>query len=354
MRTSLAAIALLAACGDDHAGELADAGAAPDAYVFVDASPLSDGDSLAWVDFATSGCTLTTVDATTECAGAAPLRVRFAPIAPGLIVQALWTFGDGEVSAVLSPEHEFLLPGRYDVSLAISGPGGSAAAARTSFIVVTDAVLGAACTDARQCGDGRTCLCGDGEACDGAFAAGTCTVACDDDPCAEGACAHLGGDAPWSGAWCLPSCDGGCPDGRACVAVPGDTAWIDACAPAGALAAIGESCAGAGGLDDARCASGDCEPLGLRGACSAACSVAAPCPTGATCVTFNGGLGARCVAACDAVACDDPWLACVGPGGAGDLGFTGGAPPETYCAPEPCLDSGACPAGTCSGGYCRP
>lgn len=343
-----------AGCGDDHPGDVLDASTAPDAYVFVDAAPLSDGDSLAWVDFATSGCTLTVIDGVAECTGQAPLRVRFAPIAPGVIVQALWTFGDGEVSATLSPDHEFLLPGRYDVSLAISGPGGSAAAARAGFIVVTAAPLGAACSDSRQCGDERTCLCGDGVACDGGWAAGACTAACDVDPCDDGACAQLGGDAPWSGAWCLPACAGGCAPGRACTSVPGDAGWIDACAPAGALAAIGESCSGAAGPDDARCASGDCEALGLRGACSAACSVAAPCPTGTTCVTFTGGLGAQCVADCDAVVCDDPWLGCVAPGGAGDLGFTGGSAAETYCAPEPCLDSGACPAGTCSGGYCRP
>jgi hypothetical protein len=135
-----------------------------------------------------------------------------------------------------------------------------------------------------------------------------------------------------------------------------DGAWADVCVPAGALAAIGASCAGPSGLDDDLCASGDCAPIGLRGACSADCEDLA-CPTGSTCATFAGALDARCVATCTGApdeCADDPWLACVAPGGAGDLGFTVPGGGGTYCAPRPCTIPTDCPAGVCSGGYCRP
>lgn len=358
-----------AACGGDDDGAPPDAAPPSDGYVVVDGAPRVDADVLAWVDFATDGCTLVTIPAgdggapRTECHGAAPLTVRFAPVVPSTVDAYLWTFGDGGSSGEPTPTHVFALPGAYDVGLSVAGPGGTATAARPGWIVVAPAPAGAACTASAQCGDGASCLCGDGATCDGGWTAGACATPCDDaSDCAGGVCARLGGDgstAPWAGGWCLPACDDAtaCADGRACAVVRADDgAWARACVPAGALAPLGASCAGPAGLDDDRCASGDCAPLGLRGACSASCADVA-CPAGATCATFAGALGARCIVDCtgaDGECTADPWQTCVAPGGPGDLGFTVDGDARTYCAPRPCASPEDCPGGTCSGGYCRP
>jgi hypothetical protein len=325
-------------CGDDSPGTVVRDAAPTDAWVFVDAIPVPDGDVLGWVDFAARGCTVVDTGDRRECHGVAPLAVGFAPIAPAAIDLYRWEFGDGAASTDATPEHTYALPGRYSVALAVAGAGGAAAISRRDFVVVAPAVLGGGCDDDRQCGDGRRCT-----------PTGQCAAPCDDAACAEGVCAELP-----IGAWCLPACDAApCPVDAACTTVPSDGGWVAACSTAGAFGAIGESCAGAEGLDDARCASGRCAPLGLRGACSAACDAAA-CPPGSACATFNGVAEAICLAECGSgVACDDPWLGCVAPGGAGDLGFTVDVDGGSYCAPRPCTGADDCPAGTCSGGYCR-
>jgi PKD repeat protein len=368
-RRRFVALACLTACGGNGASP-EDAGLALDApAVIADAAPPRDG-SPVWVDFAVSGCALivdgggnggdgdagvadAAAAAPLRCRGPAPLTVAFAAIVPGPVDTFAWTFGDGTESDQPAPAHTYLRPGRYDVAVSVAGAGGTATAARAAFVEVTGAALGAACTDDDQCTAG-TCLCA-GEDCPPGLAAGLCTAACGAS-CAGGVCAVLGGGggAPWAGAWCLAPCSGDdCAPGRECeVVASAGGGWVDACLPAGALASLGASCAGAGGPDDARCASGDCLAIGARGACSLPCGPTAPCPDGARCASFGNGTRA-CVAACDGDdACgSDPWLACEAPGAPGAWGFTldGDA---TVCAPRRCTGPDDCPGGACTGGHC--
>jgi len=69
--------------------------------------------------------------------GYAPLPVAFSDLSSGEVTSRAWDFGDGQFSALTSPQHLFTLPGSYVVELEVSGPGGTSARRRT--IVVHDA-----------------------------------------------------------------------------------------------------------------------------------------------------------------------------------------------------------------------
>lgn len=69
-------------------------------------------------------------------AGPAPLRVVFRNLSAGRIDACEWDFGDGEKSDARVPEHFYAQPGRYDVTLKVSGPGGMHAATRKGFVSV--------------------------------------------------------------------------------------------------------------------------------------------------------------------------------------------------------------------------
>ncbi|NOT29954.1 MAG: PKD domain-containing protein, partial [Planctomycetes bacterium] len=56
--------------------------------------------------------------------GFAPLNVQFTDESFGLITARSWTFGDGAVSNETNPAHVYALPGTYDVTLVVGGPGG--------------------------------------------------------------------------------------------------------------------------------------------------------------------------------------------------------------------------------------
>ncbi len=71
-------------------------------------------------------------------AGAAPLVVQFADASTGTITGRSWSFGDGSTSTAQSPAHTYTAPGVYDVSLAVSGPGGSDTASKGGYIRVTE------------------------------------------------------------------------------------------------------------------------------------------------------------------------------------------------------------------------
>jgi PKD repeat protein len=349
----LSLLVVLAACGGGRGAP--DAGRL-DGFFPVDAAPLPDGASLAWIDFAASGCALAATPPAVDggvagatCTGAAPLTVTFTPLASGPIDTWAWMFGAVGASSQATPTLTFALPGAYDVTLAAAGPGGSATLTRAGYIVVAPAPLGAACRQGPQCASG-TCACGDA-ACDAA--ASLCAAPCGFD-CA-GVCGQLAG--AWGAPYCLHACtsDADCPPGRACdvIAAPGG-GWIDACVPAGVLRPIGDSCAAAapGKLDDTLCASDHCLGIGARGVCTLACAGVAPCPTGTACASFTNGTTA-CLPSCDAGhACgDDPWLACEAPGAPGPWGFTLTAP-GTVCAPKSCAAPADCPGGTCVAGHC--
>jgi len=69
--------------------------------------------------------------------GIAPLAVAFQDASTGPITDWLWEFGDGAASSEPSPAHVYATAGSYDVSLTVTGPGGSDQRVEPGFVVVT-------------------------------------------------------------------------------------------------------------------------------------------------------------------------------------------------------------------------
>jgi PKD repeat protein len=405
-RLALALVPALAlACGDDGASP-SDAGPAPDdaaqvrdAWMPGDAPP-----ALTWVDFAIAGCTLVEAgDGPPSCQGPAPLTVQLSAVAPGPVDVYLWELGDpgpgdndagpggdsdagpGDVPGPVpdagpgltldgpTPSYVYDLPGTYDISLTVRGPGGSAMITRRSAVIVTPAALGARCGRDAHCGDSRECLCDAESTCPASLATGLCSAGCDaETPCGEGVCANLAAarpDAPadWQRALCLPACDpaGACPQGLTCQELPaGDgNGWVQACFAPGVLGSVGSACKDASGAPAHQsCAGGLCLDIGARGSCASRCDVAgngAPCPASSACADFGGPEQSFCLLRCaDATAAclADPWLACEPPGAPGGFTVSEPASPAGYCAPRSCAGPDACGAdGVCTAeGYCGP
>lgn len=57
--------------------------------------------------------------------GPAPLAVQFTNTSTGDITSYSWSFGDGNSSVLQSPNHAYDTPGEYDVTLTVTGPGGT-------------------------------------------------------------------------------------------------------------------------------------------------------------------------------------------------------------------------------------
>ncbi|MBN1997511.1 PKD domain-containing protein [candidate division KSB1 bacterium] len=68
--------------------------------------------------------------------GMMPLTVQFTDTSIGEITSRRWNFGDGEFSEALHPLHTFTNSGRFDVSLEISGPGGTDQIVKPGYIQV--------------------------------------------------------------------------------------------------------------------------------------------------------------------------------------------------------------------------
>ncbi len=75
---------------------------------------------------------------TGESVGPAPLTVSFMDASSGDVTGYHWDFGDGSTSPKANPDHSYSIPGRYDVTLTVSGPGGSDTLAMTNHVEVTD------------------------------------------------------------------------------------------------------------------------------------------------------------------------------------------------------------------------
>lgn len=285
-------------------------------------------------------------------------------------------------SRARAPQLTLQLPGTYVVSLAVAGPGGTATA--TGQIDVSSGSLGSACTRDSQCGEGLLCLCGSGQpgrdgVCPGGLAAGLCTKSCDGTSCDPGSvCIDLSrtqgmvamdggtGDA-FRRPICVPACGSGkCRPDLVCRDLPvlaangkaGDPLkWGRGCfaqAPGG----VGAACLMTDGkTNNLACVSGLCEGLGLRGLCSAPCSMTMACPSEAACATWNtptlppAPTGPRCLARCDAMRpCADPLLDCLPGGGPGPLGYSLPATEPastTVCGPRRCMSDTECPGGRC-------
>jgi PKD repeat protein len=69
--------------------------------------------------------------------GCAPLAVAFTDLSTGDIDTWDWDFGDGGTSTLQDPGHAYASPGVYDVSLTVSGPGGSDTATTVGLVTVT-------------------------------------------------------------------------------------------------------------------------------------------------------------------------------------------------------------------------
>ncbi len=69
--------------------------------------------------------------------GVAPLNVQFSDASGGSITGRTWNFGDGATSNAQSPLHSYIAAGVYDVTLTVSGPGGSDTEYKAGFVTVT-------------------------------------------------------------------------------------------------------------------------------------------------------------------------------------------------------------------------
>jgi len=68
--------------------------------------------------------------------GMAPLAVQFEDQTTGDATAWMWNFGDGQSSSERNPQHVYVAPGTYSVTLTASGPGGSAARTRDGLVTV--------------------------------------------------------------------------------------------------------------------------------------------------------------------------------------------------------------------------
>ena len=73
----------------------------------------------------------------TPTVGEAPLSVQFSDLSTGAVTSHDWDFGDGGNSTLANPLYIYETPGIYDVSLTVSGPFGTDALTKSSFIVVS-------------------------------------------------------------------------------------------------------------------------------------------------------------------------------------------------------------------------
>ena len=68
--------------------------------------------------------------------GCAPLVVQFTSTSTGNITSYNWNLGNGTTPTLQNPSTTYLTPGTYNVSLTVSGPGGSNTKTVTAFITV--------------------------------------------------------------------------------------------------------------------------------------------------------------------------------------------------------------------------
>ncbi len=184
---------------------------------------------------------------------------------------------------------------------------------------VGTALIGSACSEKTECASGF-CLQENRYGAPTGFPGGTCTAACDDSACVDGAkCVALA-----AGKLCMAACTGGCRGGWVCQAaigacVPdcrggppcptGQTCGTDGVCGDGTLVAgsptgaeLGAACDG-----DNACTSGFCIEAfdasnggaatgWIDGLCTAQCSATAACAASSTCVTLADG--GYCLPAC--------------------------------------------------------
>ncbi|UCH62082.1 MAG: right-handed parallel beta-helix repeat-containing protein [Fidelibacterota bacterium] len=65
-------------------------------------------------------------------------RPEFVSLSTGEITSFLWEFGDDSTSTELAPNHKYLQPGVYTITLIVSGPDGSDTLRKVDYITVRD------------------------------------------------------------------------------------------------------------------------------------------------------------------------------------------------------------------------
>ena len=68
--------------------------------------------------------------------GGAPHSIQFQDLSKGDITNRLWNFGDNNTSSEINPVHQYTSPGKYSVSLMVSGPGGNHTITRDDLIMI--------------------------------------------------------------------------------------------------------------------------------------------------------------------------------------------------------------------------
>ena len=68
--------------------------------------------------------------------GAAPLTVQFQDLSSGTVNSRLWIFGDGTTDTAAVPRKVYTTAGDYEVSLVVTGPGGSDSSGGVHIIVI--------------------------------------------------------------------------------------------------------------------------------------------------------------------------------------------------------------------------
>ena len=72
--------------------------------------------------------------------GFGPMRVQFTDTSTGNITNWNWDFGDGAISLLQNPAHEYKNPGFYNVKLTVSGSGGTGQEEKINLVNVLDGV----------------------------------------------------------------------------------------------------------------------------------------------------------------------------------------------------------------------
>ncbi len=76
----------------------------------------------------------------TPTTGTEPLTVNFTDLSTGSIDTWSWTFGDGGTSSAQNPTYEYTSAGTYNVTLTVTGPGGSDGETKNGYITVNPCV----------------------------------------------------------------------------------------------------------------------------------------------------------------------------------------------------------------------
>jgi len=72
--------------------------------------------------------------------GTAPLAVQFTDQSTGTISTWAWNFGDGGTSVSSNPTHTYTVAGVYDVTLTVTGPGGTDIETKLDYITVVEVI----------------------------------------------------------------------------------------------------------------------------------------------------------------------------------------------------------------------